>query len=124
MPISHKYPIHRTLLVFKIMNIFLDLDAAMSCQPMDGFALVPLPSTTTLWQAATADTWGREFESAYQERTIYGVSTAGELIRLIQRSKGIDSVVSKWDEWNAGMGEMGTLITSTASLFQTSSYLL
>lgn len=124
MSISHEYSIHRTLLVFKIMNIFLDLDAAMSCQPMDGFALVPLPSTTTLWQAATADKWGHEFESTYQERTIYGVSTAGELIRLRQRLNGIDSAVTEWDEWNAGMGEMGTLITSTASLFRASSYLL
>lgn len=101
------------------MNFFLDLSVAVSCVSMTGFALVPLASSSTLWHADTAEKWKVEFEDTYQERMIYGMSIRGELIRLQQRSTGIDSTVADWEGWHAGMGDMGTLTMIAASLVRT-----
>lgn len=83
---------------------------------MDGFALVPLPSNLSLWNAKTTEQWMIEYGLCSKERTIYGLSDKGKLRILQQDEAGVQTSMADWDEWIAAVGEIGTLVMIAASL--------
>lgn len=103
-------------IVARVINMLFDIDYAVSCTPLPGFVLVPLPSTKSLWDARSAKSWRTEFDLALNAREIHGVTTEGELVRLQQRLGIISTHSTKWEEWYASVGELGTLIMVAASI--------
>nr|XP_036579096.1 uncharacterized protein CTRU02_11025 [Colletotrichum truncatum]KAF6786527.1 hypothetical protein CTRU02_11025 [Colletotrichum truncatum] len=87
---------------------------------MSGFAIVPLASNATLWSAQTIEQWQAEFSVCYEERTIYGLSETGQLMKLQQDSTGIQSSMAKWEDWSAAVGELGSLVTIAGTLLENS----
>ncbi|KAI1862819.1 uncharacterized protein JN550_009966 [Neoarthrinium moseri] len=108
----------RTVLIFRIINIVVDISLAVSCRPMDGFVLLPLPGNETLWDAQEVELWRSEFKMYFEERTIYGVSESGCLIRLRQDAGGIQSSTATWEEWSATVGDLGNLVMVAGSLIE------
>ena len=108
--------IERTILVFRIVNMAFDISTVFSCQPLAGFVLIPLPSGTTQWEARDLDTWSREFELNYRERTIYGLSDTGDLKMLRQRGSDITINDASWEPWLASVGSIGGLVLMAGSL--------
>lgn len=81
----------------------------MTCYPASGFDLIPLPSKTTLWNPRDVDKWRTAFEQCCKERTLFGLSEAGTLMKLQQNESGIQQSVGQWEEWTAEVGDIGTL---------------
>ena len=63
----------RTITILRIINIIVDISFFVSCRPMERFAMIPLRSNATLWQAHSLDKWESEMERCYQGRKIYGL---------------------------------------------------
>jgi hypothetical protein len=99
----------------------VDISAALPCRPVSGFAIVPLPSNVTLWSARDIEQWQAEFSVCYEERTIYGLSETGQLMKLQQDSAGIQSSIAKWGEWSATVGELGSLVAIAGTLLESNS---
>ncbi|KAI0433821.1 hypothetical protein F5Y09DRAFT_297620 [Xylaria sp. FL1042] len=108
--------VRRTCLVFKLLDMLVDTASFGSCTGLPGFALIPLPGSMTQWRATSENAWRADYELHFQVRTIYGVSDNGDLIKLHQRSSGIDSEVATWEDWLASVGDFGTLVMVAASL--------
>lgn len=104
--------------VFVIINMLVDISSAISCRSMAGFLIVPLASNAALWNAKYVEQWTVEFGLYYEERTIYGLAESGELTRLRQNEVGIQSSMVEWEEWTAGVGEIGTLVMTAGTLVQ------
>lgn len=83
---------------------------------MPGFALVPLTSSICQWRATDAEAWKADYKQFFQDRTIYGLSDKGDLVRLRQRLSGIDSHIADWECWISSVGEIGTLVMMVGAL--------
>jgi len=105
-----------TVLMFQIINILVDISTSVSYYSVGGYVLIPLPSTATLWNAQDIEVWRVEFKTYAERCSIYGVSEAGELNRIQKTDVGMVSSVTKWDEWNAEVGDVGTLVMIVAEL--------
>lgn len=104
----------RTVIIFRILNLIVDVSDAIPCQLKQGFAVVPLPSKELLWRARNADDWQLPFLS--QDYVIHGMSEGGELIKLTSTFAGITTSRRSWESWCAEMGEIGTLVVLSAHL--------
>ncbi|KAI1295715.1 hypothetical protein F5Y03DRAFT_302449 [Xylaria venustula] len=111
-----KESVRRTCLVFKLLDMLVDTASCGTCSGLPGFALIPLPGSITQWRATSESAWRADYELHFQVRTIYGVSDNGDLVKLRQRSSGIDSEVVMWEDWLASVGDFGTLVMVAASL--------
>ncbi|KAI0967749.1 hypothetical protein F4678DRAFT_444513 [Xylaria arbuscula] len=111
-----KESVRRTCLVFKFLNMLVDTASCGTCSGLPGFALIPLPGSISQWRATSESAWRTDYELHFQARAIYGVSDNGDLVKLRQRSSGIDSEVVMWEDWLAYVGDFGTLVMVAASL--------
>jgi hypothetical protein len=119
------------------MDMLVNVDQVVCCQPIPGFTLVPLPAKKALWEANNAEAWRVEFDLTLQTRDIFGLSTSGDLMKLQQEYKQITTHPAEWNEWYgpsserfgrvtarradwnewyAGSDRFGTLIMLAASL--------
>jgi len=106
----------RFVIVARIVNMLVDMNQALPCSQLPGFALVPLPSKKVLWEAASEESWKKEFDSTLKMREIFGMTTEGQLVRLVLGSGGITATMAEWEEWYAGEDGFGSLIMLAASL--------
>ncbi len=104
------------MLVFRIINVLVDISASVAGNAFQGYVLGPLASSTTLWEARDAEIWNTEFRQFYKERALYAVSEAGVLTRFQHHDAGIQSSVAEWEEWNAEVGDLGTLVMVVGAL--------
>ena len=114
--LGHMLNPHSILLVFGIFLMVADISVVVACAPIAGYSLVFTASNATLWNATNAELWRSEFDLRYEERTVYGLSGSGELLRLRENEAGIQSSPAEWDKWVADVGEIGTLIMIASSL--------
>lgn len=105
-----------TVLMFQIINILVDISTSVSYSSVGGYVLIPLPSFASLWNARDIEVWRTEFKVYSDERSIYGVSEAGELTRIEKTDEGMLASVAKWEDWNAEVGDVGTLVMIVAEL--------
>lgn len=119
------------------MDMLINMDYAICCQPIPGFSLVPLPSGKVLWEARDAGEWKSEFNLTLQTRGIFGLNSVGKLMRLQQEYRQvttqpaewnnycgttqevfghITSQPADWNEWFSQSDRFGTLIMLAASL--------
>ena len=66
----------------RILNILIDIDSIVSCAPLAGFAVFPLPAKKVTWEAPNAAPWRTEFDVGLRERELFGLETDGQLVRL------------------------------------------
>ncbi|KPM38129.1 hypothetical protein AK830_g8429 [Neonectria ditissima] len=106
----------RTVLIFQIMSMLVDMLTTVSSHALAGFVLVPLPSASAWWNAQSVEEWKMHFRRCYEERTIYGVSEAGELTRLHMTETGVECSEKEWEEWSAEVSDLGTLVMVVGTL--------
>lgn len=94
----------------------ISIDYAIGCEPLEGFALVPLPAKKTLWEAEDADKWSKEFEDVVGKKELFGLTKKGGLVKLFQRSSGIKTVEARWEEWYADADGFAPAVMLAAQL--------
>jgi hypothetical protein len=125
------------VVVARMMDMLINMDYAICCQPLPGFSLVPLPAKKILWEARSPEEWRSEYNLSLHSREIFGMSTKGKLMKLQQEYKRVTSQPAEWNEscetmsgefgritsqpadwneWFAGSDRFGTLIMLAASL--------
>lgn len=110
-------PPQSTVLVFQIINILVDLPATVSYFAVWGFAFVPLPCPGPMWNAVDLEGWTAAFKQWYGKRTVYGLSEAGALTRIIKTPAGLlETSIAEWEGWVAELGDIGTLLMIVAPL--------
>lgn len=118
MPFSliHTNPLGRTVLIFQILNILIEMSTEASAYVTCGFVLIPLANNTTLWNAKNIEEWRTEFELCCKERKFHALSQTGALtkVQLIADCVILSSV--EWEEWRAEVGEIGTLVMIVGAL--------
>ncbi|KAJ2977656.1 hypothetical protein NQ176_g4250 [Zarea fungicola] len=111
----------RTVLIFQILGLLIDLSTEASSYANCGQILIPLPKNSTLWTADGPAAWKAECDDVFaKERPVYGVSDSGDLTKIVLIFSG-DSFsytrsVGNWDEWRAEVGDLGTLVMMVAAL--------
>ena len=104
--------------VAHILNKVIDLGDAVRCTLFNGFALPPLPAKKVLWEARTAESWRKEFDTTLREQELFALSNDGTLTKLRLEYAGLSRSAADWGIWYAGMDSFGTLIMIASSLLQ------
>ncbi|KAH7324431.1 hypothetical protein B0I35DRAFT_424159 [Stachybotrys elegans] len=110
--------LRRTLLVMRILDMVVDISEGLACNPVPGFAIMPLPSNATVWGAQSLELWQAEFSVCYEERIIYGLSETGQLTKLQQTPTGVQTSIAKWEDWNAAAGELASIVMIAGTLLE------
>ncbi|KAI0425843.1 hypothetical protein F5Y09DRAFT_334616 [Xylaria sp. FL1042] len=100
----------RTVLVFQILGLLVDISTAVSYFSIGGLVLVPLPSSAALWSSQDFERWKPEYKKWHEERAIYGLSETGILTKLQDASDGLRTSTVDWESWIAEVGDIATLI--------------
>lgn len=106
----------RTVLIFQILNILIEMSTEASAYPTCGFVLMPLPNSVTMWNANGIEEWQTEFEIYNKERKIHGLLRTGVLMELLLRDDNVILRTVGWEDWRAEVGEIGTLVMIVGSL--------
>ncbi|ODQ69979.1 hypothetical protein LIPSTDRAFT_6087 [Lipomyces starkeyi NRRL Y-11557] len=106
----------RTVLIFQILNILIEMSTEASSYPTCGFVLIPLANNATLWHANGIEEWRTEFELCNKERKLHGLSKTGVLMKLQLTDDCVVLSSVKWEEWRAEVGEIGTLVMIVGAL--------
>ena len=96
--------------------MLIDISGALSCVPLAGFALFPLPATKSLWEARNTTAWRTEFDVTLREKELFGISTEGQLTSLRFEYGGMRKTTADWGKWYAEMDSFGTLTMIASSL--------
>ncbi|KAI3327335.1 hypothetical protein HD806DRAFT_486756 [Xylariaceae sp. AK1471] len=100
----------RTILIFQILGLLVDISTAVSYFSIAGLVLVPLPSTAALWSTRDFEQWKSEYQKWHGQLTIYGLSETGVLTKIQRTEGGIHSSAVEWEIWSAEVGDLGTLV--------------
>ncbi|KAI1348880.1 hypothetical protein F5Y01DRAFT_317378 [Xylaria sp. FL0043] len=100
----------RTVLVFQILGLLVDISTAVSYFTIGGLVLVPLPSSTALWSTQDFERWKPEFKKWYKERSVCGLSETGSLVKLQDTDHGLRTNMMDWESWSAEVGDIATLV--------------
>jgi hypothetical protein len=105
----------RTLSLYRVISIFMNLETAKPCRPIPGFLDAPLPAAKTLWNAPTAVTWKKEFDFSVELLGNRSVLTNGKLV-LMQAGADENKSETGWDDWLAGIDGLGLLVIIATSM--------
>ena len=100
----------------RILNLLVDIERAVGCTPMAGFAIFPLPAKKVLWKARSAEAWGKEFDLGLRARELFGLATDGQVMKVKFEYGRMNVIVADWESWYAEMDGFGSLVMITASL--------
>ncbi|KAB5576196.1 hypothetical protein GE09DRAFT_1094944 [Coniochaeta sp. 2T2.1] len=106
----------RTVLVFQILNVLIEMSTEASAYPTCGFVLLPLANSAALWNANNIGEWRAEFALFNKERKMHGLSQAGVLSKLELTGDCVVLSSAEWEEWRADVGEIGTLVMIVGAL--------
>lgn len=98
------------VLIFMILNIFMDIETAVPYKVMVVFALVTLASSSARWGVADAGQWRTDRDNYSQARTLCGLSKSGDLLRLCQMRSFIETTPAQWKEWISIVDSIGGLV--------------
>ena len=112
----HTDPPGRTVLVFQILNILIEMSTEASSYPSCGFVLMPLANNASLWNANDIGEWRTEFELCSKEQKFHGLSQTGVLTKLWLTDDCVVLGSVEWEEWRAEVGEIGTLVMIVGAL--------
>ncbi|KAL6689681.1 hypothetical protein J3F84DRAFT_391585 [Trichoderma pleuroticola] len=109
----------RTVLIFQILNILIEISTEASSYPNCGLILVPLANNAILWNANNIEEWQTEFLLCSKERKVHGLSQTGVLTKLQLTDDCVKLCklsLPEWEEWRAEVGEIGTLVMIVGGL--------
>lgn len=106
----------RTVVVFRLLNMVVNISDAVSCFPMPGFVIVPLPEEDGLWKAQRSEEWLRTFARQQNPSLIFGMADNGGLVKLQKQGNGVARSNEEWSEWLTNTGKLGFLIATAATL--------
>jgi hypothetical protein len=106
----------RVVVLARIMNMAFYMDRAFTCDGLAGFALIPLPANKVAWETDDEQVWCAEYDKCHLERSIYGLTSEGKLVRLRQTANGIDSMGVEWQRWLASQDGFGLLVMLASQL--------
>ena len=98
------------------MNMAFYMDRAFSCDGLEGFSLLPLPSNKVAWETKDEHIWSAEYDKWHLKRSIHGLTSEGRLVRLCQTAKGIESREEVWQKWLASQDSFGILVMLASQL--------
>ncbi|KAI1814991.1 hypothetical protein GGS20DRAFT_366811 [Poronia punctata] len=108
----------RTVLIFQILGLLVDISTAVSYLALGGLVLVPLPSTSTLWSTQNFDRWKTEYKFWHDSHIVYGLSERGALMKLQGTEDGVVTNEADWEAWSAEVGELGGLVMIIGELLR------
>ncbi|KAI0449547.1 hypothetical protein F5B21DRAFT_44528 [Xylaria acuta] len=108
----------RTVLIFQILGLLVDISAAVSYFAIGGLVLVPLPSAAALWSTQDFEKWKPEYRKWHEQHVIYGLSESGDLARIQNTNDGISSALAEWEGWSAEVGDLATLVMVIGELLK------
>ncbi|KAH6867336.1 hypothetical protein B0T10DRAFT_541900 [Thelonectria olida] len=106
----------RTVLIFQILNVLIEMSTEASSYLTCGFVLMPLANHATLWNANHIKEWRTEYELCNKERKLHGLSQTGVLTKLQLADDCVVLSSVEWEEWRAEVGEIGTLVMIVGAL--------
>ncbi|KAK1762527.1 hypothetical protein QBC33DRAFT_551754 [Phialemonium atrogriseum] len=105
----------RTVLIFQILDILVEISTEASSYANCGLLLIPLATSATLWNAEDPEGWRTEFRLC-DKRTTYALSQTGVLTRLQVTDTGVTFSAAEWEGWRAEVGDIGTLVMIIGAL--------
>jgi hypothetical protein len=106
----------RTVVVFRLLNMVVDISDAVSCFPMPGFVIVPLPGEEGLWKARHSGEWSASFARQGKPPSVFGMADSGGLVKLQKQGGGVVRSKVEWSKWLSDQGKLGFLIATAATL--------
>ncbi|KAI1295183.1 hypothetical protein F5Y03DRAFT_410642 [Xylaria venustula] len=100
----------RTVLVFQILGLLVDISTAVTYFSIGGLVLVPLPSSAALWSTQDFERWKPEYRKWYKDHTMYGLSDTGGLTWVESKCGEIKAGPAEWEVWSAEVGDISTLV--------------
>ncbi|KAL7902931.1 hypothetical protein HDV64DRAFT_284772 [Trichoderma sp. TUCIM 5745] len=91
----------RTVLIFQILNILIEMSTEASSYPTCGFVLIPLANSAALWNASSIEEWQTEFEVCTKERNLHGLLKTGVLMKLLLNDDAVTLWSVGWEDWRA-----------------------
>lgn len=114
--VMHTNLLGRTVLIFQILNILIEMSTEASSYPTCGFVLIPLANSEALWNASGIEEWQTEFERCTKERVVHGLLRTGVLMKLLLTDDAVTLWSVGWEDWRAEVGEIGTLVMIVGAL--------
>ncbi|KAI0401636.1 hypothetical protein F4802DRAFT_417419 [Xylaria palmicola] len=108
----------RTVIIFQIVGLLVDISTAVSYFSIGGLVLVPLPSSAALWSTQDFEQWKPEYRRWREQHVIYGLSEIGDLVRVRNTDDGLGSETVEWEDWSAEVGDPATLIMIIGELLR------
>ncbi|KAI0538366.1 hypothetical protein GGR58DRAFT_468135 [Xylaria digitata] len=108
----------RTVLIFQIVGLLVDVSTTVSYSSIGGLVLVPLPGSVTMWDTNDFERWKLEYRKWHGRHIIYGVSETGGLTKLQSTDDGIKSSSAEWEDWSAEVGDVATLVMIIGELLK------
>ncbi|PTB45984.1 hypothetical protein M441DRAFT_63300 [Trichoderma asperellum CBS 433.97] len=106
----------RTVIIFQILNILIEMSTEVSSFPGCGFVLIPLANSATLWNANCIEEWQKEFEICSKERKVHGLLRTGVLMKILLPNNCFVLESVEWEDWRGEVGEIGTLVMIVGAL--------
>ncbi|KAL7917043.1 hypothetical protein ACQKWADRAFT_307764 [Trichoderma austrokoningii] len=106
----------RTVLIFQILSILIEMSTEASSYLTCGFVLIPLANGAALWNASGIDEWKTEFEISSKEPKVHGLLQTGVLMKLLLTDDSMALTSVGWENWRAEVGEIGTLVMIIGAL--------
>jgi len=118
----------RAAVVFRIINMLVNMSPVTTCDSQPGVLIAPLPARKQLWEAGGERQWRKEMQRAPAANVGYALAVSGDLIGLdeyerksLTMNESLETWTSlrskdNWEEWCAGMDGLGAVIMLAASL--------
>ncbi|KAJ2995158.1 hypothetical protein NUW58_g1355 [Xylaria curta] len=108
----------RTVLLFQILGLLVDISTAVSYLSIGGLVLVPLPCSAALWTTRDFEQWKLEYKNWHEKPAGYGLSETGNLHILQRTDNGIASIPVEWERWSAEASDLAVLVMIIGELLK------
>jgi hypothetical protein len=109
----------RIVVMFRLLNMVVDISDAVSCFPLPGFVIIPLPEPEAQWRTTDPDEWSSLFSASCNMPSVFGMSTRGQLVKLKKDGIGINRSEVDWSDWCVAGGKLGYALAAAATLLHT-----
>jgi hypothetical protein len=109
----------RIVVMFRLLNMVVDISDAVSCFPLPGFVIIPLPESEAQWCTTDPNEWSSLFSASCNVPSVFGMSTQGQLVKLQKDGVGISRSQVDWSDWCVAGGKLGYALAAAATLLHT-----
>ncbi|KAF2665020.1 hypothetical protein BT63DRAFT_82774 [Microthyrium microscopicum] len=99
-----------------LIGTVICIKTGMMCDDSPSYKPIPLPALKSLWEASSESAWGFEYEATRNIQTS-GLETFGDLMEA-QKYRFLPSNAQRLDKWNAGVDNLGVLLTLASTIIR------